>query len=207
MSGPKHLWSGNWEDDSARAAQDRSVQPLQFTEPEPVPEPPEEAPQRPRRNGRRYAWAAAASILVITAVVLAATLGGSSKPKHHARTTSTVSPPATTVPGVTGGAPVQSAPVTGNGPTANWLGMQLVTVPGGVAINSLRLGSPADLAGFEPGDVIDEINGQQISGVPAIAAATAKIPLGHGVQIQVLRSSVFVVLSDVPMTQRPAIHP
>ena len=40
MSGPKHLWSGDWEDESARAAARRGYSAL----PPPEPEPPEPEP-------------------------------------------------------------------------------------------------------------------------------------------------------------------
>ncbi|HEX3803045.1 MAG TPA: PDZ domain-containing protein [Solirubrobacteraceae bacterium] len=208
MSGPNHLWSGNWEDESERAAEQRAVRaPIEFDEPAP-PDEPEASPKRARRLSVRYA-AAAGVLVIVVAVALAVTLSGSSTPKHPKRiaSTATSAPPTTTQPGPTGGAPLQSAPVVSNGPTANWLGMQLVTVTGGVAISSLQLNSAADKAGFEPGDVIEKIDGHAVSSVSGIAAVTAKLPLGHPVQIQVLRSSVFVMMSAVPMKERPTIHP
>lgn len=212
MSGPKHLWSGNWEDESARAAERRAVRQLpELDQPAPAEEPPQESPTRSRRLSVRYA--AVAGVLVIAvAVALAVTLGGSSKPKHRTRTATTpsaIGAPTTTPnqPSPTGGAPLQSAQVAGNGPSADWLGMQIVTTPSGVVINSLKLGSPADKAGFEPGDVIDEIDDHQINSVAQLRSVTASVQLGGLVQIQVLRSSVMVMMAAVPMKERPTIHP
>ena len=45
------------------------------------------------------------------------------------------------------------------GPTADWMGMQIVTSPAGVVISTVQVGSAADQEGFEPGDQIEEING------------------------------------------------
>jgi S1-C subfamily serine protease len=180
--------------------------PLETTQPPVVETPPEESPGRARHLSVRYA-AVAGLLVIVVAVALAVTLSGSSKPKHHKRTASTVTAPTTTQAGPTGGAPLQSSPVVVNGPSADWLGMQIVTSPSGVAISSLQLGSPADDAGFEPGDVITAINGEQINTVDQIKSITAKLALGSDVKIQVLRSSVFVMLAAVPMKERPTIHP
>jgi membrane-associated protease RseP (regulator of RpoE activity) len=185
----------------------------QFPEPDqpaPTQEPPEQTPRRSRRLSVRYA--AAAGVLVIAvAVALAVTLPGSSKPKHPTRTATSPSalgaPTTTPQAGPTGGAPLQSTTVAGTGPSADWLGMQIVTTPSGVVISSLRLGSPADAAGFEPGDVIDEIDDHQINSVAQLRSVTASVRLGGLVQIQVLRSSVMVKLAAVPMKERPTIHP
>ncbi|MCL2417888.1 MAG: hypothetical protein FWD04_01235, partial [Conexibacteraceae bacterium] len=88
MSGPKHLWSGNWEDESARVAQDRAVQPrLGPVEPEqPAPGPAGQGqPGVESRSFRRLTlrYAALVGVLVIAlGVGLAAALTGGS-PKHH----------------------------------------------------------------------------------------------------------------------------
>jgi membrane-associated protease RseP (regulator of RpoE activity) len=208
MSGPKHLWSGDWEGESVRAAENRAAQPpLDLSEPEP-PQAPEQEPSPRRRMSLRYAVVAGV-LVVAVAAVLAATLPGSSKPKHHPRNASTIAqaPAPTTSTGPSGGVPLQSTHTVGNGPSATWLGMQLVSAPGGVTIDSVQLGSAADAAGFEPGDVIEEVDNQQVHSISQIAAITNKVQLGRLVNIQVLRSSVMVMLSSIPMKERPTIKP
>jgi membrane-associated protease RseP (regulator of RpoE activity) len=207
MSGPNHLWSGDWEDESARAARERAAQPqIEATEPAPLEQQPREAGSSRRRLSLRYA-AIAGLLVVVVGVALAVTLSGGSKPKQ-ARTASRVAAtPPTPSHGPTGGVPLQSTKTVGNGPVANWLGMQIVDAPGGAAIDTVALGSAADDAGFEPGDVIVEIDGHQINTVPQIAAATSKVALGKSLSVEVLRSSVMVMLSSVPMEERPTIRP
>ncbi len=209
MSGPKHLWSGNWERESEHAAEQRPER-LPMPEPEqPQPEPP--APRQKRGVPARYAWAAAAFVLVlVVGIALASTLGGSSnKPKPHTTTVRSARP-TTTTNNSSGGAALQQPTTTttpaGTGPTATWLGMEIVTGPSGAAVSALQLGSVADQAGFEPGDVITSINSHQINTVPQLAAATAGMRMGGTVNVEVLRNSSYVLLSAVPLKGRPTIH-
>ncbi len=212
MSGPKHLWSGNWERESEHAAQERPPR-LPMVEPEPPqPEQPEQPePKQKRSVPLRYAWAAAAFVLVLAVgIALATSLGGNSnKPKPHT-TTTRASAPTTTTNNSSGGAALQRPTTTttpaGTGPTATWLGMEIVTGPSGASVSALQLGSVADQAGFEPGDVITSINGHQVNTVPQLATLTAGLKLGATANIEVLRNSSYVLLSAVPLKARPSIH-
>jgi predicted metalloprotease with PDZ domain len=93
------------------------------------------------------------------------------------------------------------------GPTADWLGMQIVTSPDGVVISTVTLNSPADDVGLNPGDQITAIDGHAITRVSQLKADTAHLRLGSEVTIQVQRASVMVQLASLPMTERPTIHP
>jgi predicted metalloprotease with PDZ domain len=93
------------------------------------------------------------------------------------------------------------------GPTANWMGMQIVTSPSGVVVNTLKPGSAGDQAGFEPGDQILAIDGHVIGAVSELRTDTDSVPIGGPVTIAVLRQSVTLTLSSIQMTQRPTIHP
>src|SRR5580704_6043360 len=141
MSGPKHLWSGDWEDESARAAARRGYEVL---EPEPEPEPvaePEDAAPVNRTPQLRYAGVILALVLVV-AVVLAATLGGGTK-KPHRTGTSTVAATQTGT-GPNGGAAIQTNPAISppvNLPTANWLGMQIVSGSNGAVVSNVQISS------------------------------------------------------------------
>jgi S1-C subfamily serine protease len=85
--------------------------------------------------------------------------------------------------------------------------MQIVTSPAGIVINTIQLGSEADLAGFEPGDRIARIDDHEIDSIDQIRRVAAKVRLGKPVVIAVLRSSVPVPAASLPMTERPTIHP
>ena len=80
MSGPRHLWSGDWERESADAARNRPGPP------EPPPDTGDDEHVEPspgrRRNARSLAIATITAIVVVAVgVVLANVLGGSSKPR------------------------------------------------------------------------------------------------------------------------------
>lgn len=206
MSGPKHLWSGDWERESQRAAEQRGTLPDLPASPVAEPETDPQPPRKPRSRLSRQAAAYFAIVLVIAlgaGIALASALGGS-RSKHPAKKHWTVltSPPKA---GPSGGAPVQAAP-TSNGPTADWMGMQIVTSPSGAVVNSVRLGSDSDAAGFQPGDVFDEINGQPINSVAQIRGATARFKLGSGMQVELNRGSA-VITVGFPLRQRPTIQP
>jgi membrane-associated protease RseP (regulator of RpoE activity) len=93
------------------------------------------------------------------------------------------------------------------GPTADWMGMQIVTSPSGVVVETVRLGSPGDQAGFEPGDQIMAVNGHVIGTVSELRTDTSGVQIGGPVTIALLRQSVSLTLASIRMTQRPTIHP
>lgn len=117
MSGPRHLWSGDWERESAES--DRS-----HPEPPPVTETIEEQEQLSEATsdrGRRLRTLAiitgATIVLVVVAVVLADTLGGSDH--HRPKPVASVPRQSTTTPqGNNGGSslPQQTTPRTQTSP-------------------------------------------------------------------------------------------
>ena len=155
MSGPQHLWSGDWElESSARrdelAAGRNGARPP--AEPEPEPErlaPPPRRPRRPtllhrlrtalvaRRRGLRVVGLVAVLILLGAGAAYAVTsaLGGSSS---------------------------TNSPVAASGSQA-WLGIDVSTsASGGVMVTNVIPGSPAYWAGMEAGDVIIQVNGKPV---------------------------------------------
>ncbi len=207
MSGPKHLWSGDWEreaDESARA-------PFGYQPPAPATASAEVAgadgggARMPRRT-RVLVALGAVTTLAVAALVVVLVLPGRAAPARTARRNAahvstsrgTANPPAPTV------TPTTPARVLA-GPSADWLGLQIVTGPSGAVVNTVGLGSVADAAGFEPGDQIEQIDGYPITSVAAIRRVAARISLGHTVLVSVLRSTVTVQLS-LPMVARPTFH-
>ncbi len=211
MTGPKHLWSGDWESESARTAESLPSAPA----PEPEPEPQPAATRRWSRRQMVIALTTGVAAAAIT-VALVTTLAG---PNRTRRPPARAASHTATNPKLpTGGqAPInacqqnpnsctQATPVV-SGPTADWLGMQIVTSPAGIVISAIRLGSLADQAGFEPGDQVAQIDGHHIDSVDQIRQDTSRIALGRLVTIQVLRASSIPQAASVPMTERPTIHP
>lgn len=208
MGGPKHLWSGDWEHESARAADELNVRlPLQPDEPAAEPEP----PRRPRRRLtlRQMAACLAAFVVVGVGVAVALNQSGSTKqPRPKAQTTVTAQPP-TTSTGPTGGIGLTqpSAPTrVANTPSANWMGMHIVTSPLGAVVNTLAAGSGGQAAGVEPGDVITAIDNTTINSATDIRAAVARIALGNRLEITIERGST-ILTTAATLRNRPTIQP
>ena len=212
MSGPKHLWSGDWENESRQPA----TTPPRAQEPEPQPQ---TAPAAPRSRFTRQQFGIALGTGVATAAVaitLIVVLGSGHKPIPHRRAGAAANSP--TAPaqqqnsggGGLNGSAAQTSPTTTistvTGPSASWMGMRIVTSPNGVVIQTVRLGSPADQAGLEPGDQIQKVNGQIIGTVSELQPLTASIKVGSPIVIEVMRSSVQLT-SAFPMVSHPTIHP
>lgn len=215
MSGPKHLWSGNWEEESPEPAQPAVPRPA----PPPAPSSREaESRRRPSRS-RRF-WLPVLAAIAVTAVALAIVLGGSSQPRRIAHHSSPAASSAPTVPTITlptptipnpnapspSGAPAQTTPATGlTGRTVSWLGMEISTVQGvGAVIQTVDLGSAADAAGLDPGDIIQSINGHEISYADQIGPAVKGLRRGTGIPISVQRGSTafgtVIVFASAPKT-------
>lgn len=221
MSGPKHLWSGDWENESRQPA--AAQPPAQDQEPE--VQAAVEAPVRGRYTRRQLVIALTAGVAAAAiTVALVVTLAGPQTPNpHHKAPTAATAPGAPGQPQSSGGGSLSSpSPTcqqspggcarttsvpTATGPSANWMGMQIVTSPSGVVVSTVKLGSPADAAGFEPGDQIQSVDGHIIGSVDELRSDTDGVKIGAPVTVDVMRSSVQLTFASIQMTQRPAIHP
>ena len=207
MSGPRHLWSGDWELESSahrdELAQNRGRAPV-LAEPERTA--PAPRPHRPtirdrirallahirtlfRRLGRiptgtarqrRLALAAVAATLLLAgaAYAVAASLSGSSS--------------------------TTSAATIGS---HAWLGIDVAnTQQGGVMVVDVFPGSPAQAAGMEPGDVITRLNGKPVFSPSDVTSAIASMRPGQRIQLQYQGSGVSYS-SSVPLGTRPAGYP
>jgi membrane-associated protease RseP (regulator of RpoE activity) len=84
MTGPKHLWSGDWERESESAASQIGDHTPSTPPPEPsasAPDDPTEGSAWPRVTRRSVFTSVAVVVVAIAAVALGTTLGGSTKPK------------------------------------------------------------------------------------------------------------------------------
>ena len=207
MSGPKHLWSGDWQHESAAASDELADRRPKAPDPEPTatrPRPP--ARKQPGRT-RRVLLIALPVVLVLAVGAWALTsLGGSSGPRPSTAagqpslpgTTPSFSPSATvpTVPSVT---PASNLPRP-----VYWLGMEVQTVPPGAAvIETVGQSSPAGLA---PGDVIVSVNNRPINGTSDIARAIQGLGAGDVVPLQVSHGSGLYG-TEVTLASPPSLYP
>jgi S1-C subfamily serine protease len=214
MSGPKHLWSGDWQRESEAASATRAQRAPKTAEPEPAEPATEKIPpgrprrqlKRPRLSGTTVVVAAAVLVLAGAAFGLSSLLGSSSPRPRHPAVASATAPTVPAVPGVPAlptptTPPAQTSPQTQTQtspqtsqvaatPMVNWLGMQIATQPPGAAVvQTVRIGSPADRAGINPGEIIEAINGRAINSAQDIAAAVRGLRPAARVTLQLAYGS------------------
>jgi hypothetical protein len=202
MSGPKHLWSGNWEDESAAQADRiaaREPQPAETAPPAPParPAPARPAPpERPARARRRITLPnrrlRIPLLLGIAALLLV--VGGAYGLNALLSSGSGTSTAAGTV-------------VTGSSRPVMWLGMEIVTQPPGVAVvETVRPGSLGDRAGLSPGDVLLDVNNQPVRGAGDIAGAIRGLHRGDQVEMQISHGSALYV-ARATLAAPPSAYP
>jgi len=216
MSSPRHLWSGDWQRESDAAADElarrraagwgREEPPLEEPEPPVRPPRPVTPDRRPRRSLRDRVAAALrdargrlaalrrpsprqrrlATAIVVAAVLVAgaayglAAIGGS------------------------GGASASEVIRSSGHP---WLGVQLSNpIGGGVIVDGVVPGSPADRAGIEPGDVIMQVGSQPVNSPADVTSAIANLGVGAQVQIVVLRGAM-TYTTEATIVGQPAGSP
>jgi membrane-associated protease RseP (regulator of RpoE activity) len=194
MRAPKHLWSGDWERESAAVSEElASLEDLpgvaaQRAPETPIPASPHTpsaetlAPARPRKPP----WTRLAALRVllpsppvrrIVAIGFAVLL--------------VIAGAAFGIRALTGGAEDQNSPAAA-GPTGpvSWLGMEVETLPpGGVVVATIAPGSQGERAGLEPGDVIVGIANRTVNSTADIAKAIGGMHAGQQVPIEVNRGS------------------
>jgi S1-C subfamily serine protease len=88
-----------------------------------------------------------------------------------------------------------------------WLGVQLSNPSGGgVIVESVVPGSPADHAGIEPGDVIMQVGSQPVNSPADVAAAISNLGVCAQVQIVVLRGAM-TITTQATLAGQPAGSP
>jgi putative serine protease PepD len=100
----------------------------------------------------------------------------------------------------------RSQPVALNG-SRPWLGVKMSSSPsGGVLVDAVEPGSPAEAAGVEPGDVITQIDTEPVGAPAIVAAAIDGMRPGDQVEIQLQRGRA-TYTAHVTLATRPARAP
>ncbi len=180
MSGPKHLWSGDWENESEDATTQRVRRPR--PQPEPAAPPPTPAAPRTRRAVRPWVLPVAVGALVLVAAAFGLSkLLGSSHPSQE----STIS----------ARNPLPPPRVTGNTHPIMWLGMELITGPQGAPlVETVRPFSNGDAAGLEPADTILLVNNHPVGSTGSIADAIKGLHSGDKVTLEVNNGGAILTL-------------
>jgi membrane-associated protease RseP (regulator of RpoE activity) len=203
MSSPRHLWSGDWELDSAAAREELAARRAQNEEP--VGSPPEvsrarpsaAAPVRPAAVARRRGTGPRLRRLV-------ARVGSRLELRAALLVTVLVLLTAGIAFGVT---LLLNASAGQTASTANYahsmLGIDVAGSPSGIVITSVVPGSPAQTAGLEPGDLIDEINSQPVGTVDGVSAALGGLRAGDTIEIQATRGLAIFTTQATLTTRSP----
>ena len=214
VSGPRHLWSGDWLRDSA-AARERLAR--EREQAGPADDAPDLAgPATPESHALagllRAARSALAAIVALWQLALRRrrrrgdalnrTAGSGLRwPRLLALALiAAVVGGAVEVALAGGGSNTPRASATSHG----WLGVQSGAQPGqtGALAEFVVPGGPADHAGLQPGDVITSVNGRSIAGPADLARAIGGMRTGERATLQVDRSGQQVVI-EVTLGSRP----
>lgn len=178
MTAPRHLWSGDWRRESAAAAQELAGRqtPTEKLSAPPRPSPPKPSTPSPaaRALARLRSLRPSGAVLIALAMLLSAGVG-------YAAVSSLVSSNGGGKTG-TGNPPSANSPVRSTAP--GWLGLDTMNFPGGVMVVDVVPGSPADVAGLQPGDVITQIGNRPVQAPTDLESALAGMHAGQQIEIQ-----------------------
>lgn len=200
MTAPRHLWSGDWQRESAAAADELARRQTPAREPSPPSPPASARPRTPSPGARALvqlrklrpggavltALAVSLSVLAGYAAVSWALGAGGDTSAHHTHLAG--SPARTSAPG--------------------WLGVETVSFSPatGVTVMQVVPGSPADRAGLRPGDVIRQVGNQAVDTPSALDSAIAAMKPGQQVEIQYQRGQSSYT-TQATLRARPARGP
>ncbi len=206
MTAPRHLWSGDWQDESSAHADELAARRARMGPPaeaEPAPASPPSRPsavdrlrawlratrQRLRRRPRRRSGGTRRARAAVLVGLLVLVIGGAA----YAITSALIGT----------GAGNQTV-ASGYQP---WLGVDMYNSPfGGPIVVGVVPGSPAQAGGVQPGDVISQVDGQSVATVSAFASALASKHAGDQVVLGLERGSVTYV-AHVTLATRPVASP
>ncbi len=229
MSSPKHLWSGDWQDESDALARElarrRATMPASdrssLAEQRPGPERPPAPKQRPMPAQKERLARIPPSVTAIP------------RPRRQwrqrwplrsisLRRPRIAKPPwlraallaAVGLLVVAGGAyGLTRALGSGGSQKASasagtpWLGVELESLPiNRVVITAVVPGGPADASGLGPGDVITSVNNRPIEMPGDVTAAVAGMHPGDRVQVQIQRGGL-PLAAQVKLAARPPGYP
>jgi len=213
MSAPRHLWSGDWELESAAAADELARRRSQTDE---TPHTEDTAPPRASLAARTIAWLRrlrremrrwlatrrtrrlrlSALIAVTLLVIAGAAYGVSSLPGGSSH------PPAAAAGHPWLGIETTSSPFAA-------VGIQTIAggpFASGAIVTSVIPGSPAAAAGLAPGDLITAINNHQVTAPADVESAIAGLHVGDHVTIQYAQG-LMTYTTSATLAARPPGYP
>ncbi|MGA2924873.1 MAG: PDZ domain-containing protein [Solirubrobacteraceae bacterium] len=225
MTSPKHLWSGDWQQESESAARERAARALEArrsAQQRLQPQLPPPADDRDKRVAAllaalRATRAAGRARVAALRAAVSRRLGRLARALRSLRRS--IRPRLVVLVAlaallIAGGAYGLSALTSSSSSSpaaaserAPWLGVQLEGLPtGGVVIALVQPGGPGELAGLEPGDVLTAIDNRTVNTVADVQRAGAGLRAGDMSEVQVSRGST-IYTANVTLAARPPGYP
>jgi len=85
---------------------------------------------------------------------------------------------------------------------AKWLNALEITTKGGIQIQSVETGGPADKAGLRAGDIVLQFEGKPIDSIDALHKALDETSIGRSISLWILRDGALKSIAAVPMELR-----
>jgi membrane-associated protease RseP (regulator of RpoE activity) len=215
MSNPRHLWSGDWELDSAAAREELAKRRAQVEEPAEIPvaaaPPPRARPPQPSMAAGALAWLAAQ----IQALRRRAARGrravagapGVNRQLRIALLVALVALVSAAAAFAITTMLVGSSTATARGDNAHaLLGIDVTGSPLGITVTKVAPGGAGNRAGLLPGDRLTSVNGQPVGTVDAVNQALIGLSTGDTIQIQFTRG-VASFTSTATLAGRPPGYP
>jgi hypothetical protein len=196
MSNPRHLWSGDWELDSAAAREELARRRAPVEEPAEIPSvatPPRARPSVAAMAARALAWLREAGRYLRGLVGSARrAVGARTARGRQLRIALAIALvgllSAGAAYGVTTMLVSSGASTAGANSAHAWLGMDVTGSPLGIMVTDVVPNGPAGKAGMQTGDLITAINNLPIRTVDAVNTALAGLHSGDEVAIQFTRN-------------------
>jgi membrane-associated protease RseP (regulator of RpoE activity) len=201
VTGPKHLWSGDWERESELSRWHAHPKPPPAADsgggpPVAAARPREDRLRAQLRGRRRLAVILSVLGLGIAGVAYGAVTvsADGSRPRADPALQNGDAPVTVTAPTRTFSVPARtgSAPTQANGiRQTRWLGMTIVTgVVSRAVVESVAARSPGERAGVRPGDEILSIAGHPVSGSTSLVRALGLLHAGERLTLRVAHGTV-----------------
>ena len=227
MSAPRHLWSGDWQDESSALSEELAARRARATKPavrepavrEPAAREPaarEPAAREPAARERAVREPAAREPAAREPAARAPEEPSSRRPaitRRHLRlalviaamTLTAVAAAYAVASTLSGGG--TSTPAAATSHSRAWLGVDTSSAAvGGVTVDSVERGSPAAAAGIKPGDVITALDTQPIATPAILLSAIDGMQPGERVELQLRRGGT-AYTADVVLASRPGRSP
>jgi hypothetical protein len=221
MSSPRHLWSGDWELDSAAAREELAKRRAQVDEPAEIPSVAPAPRARPSVAATRPSAAAMAARAVAWLRRLAASLvrltgrgrravAGSPGVNRRLRIAMLIALVALASAAAAYAVTTMLVGSGGISASANnaraWLGIDVTGSPQGILVTDVVPTGPAGKAGLQPGDLLVSINNQPVGTVDAVNQSLAGLHSGDKVPIQFTRGlATYMTLAT--LASRPPGYP